>query len=32
MRIAHRIIFAGSLLNGLPAMAADMDWSKVPTP
>jgi hypothetical protein len=29
MRIARLVIFAGSLLTSLPAMAADMDWSKV---
>jgi hypothetical protein len=29
MRIVHLALFAGTLLTSLPAMAADMDWSKV---
>ena len=29
MRLAHLALFAGTLLTGLPAMAAEMDWSKV---
>jgi hypothetical protein len=29
MRIVRLALFAGALLTGLPAMAADMDWSKV---
>jgi len=29
MGIVKIIVLAGSLLNGLPAVAADMDWSKV---
>ena len=29
MRIARLVILASSLLTSLPAMAADMDWSKV---
>jgi Domain of Unknown Function (DUF1259) len=29
MRIVSVVVLAGSLLTGLPAVAADMDWSKV---
>jgi hypothetical protein len=29
MRTIHLALFVGTLLTGLPAMAADMDWSKV---
>jgi hypothetical protein len=29
MRIVYFALLAGSLLTGLPAMGADMDWSKV---
>jgi hypothetical protein len=29
MRILHLALFAGAMLTGVPAMAADMDWSKV---
>jgi hypothetical protein len=29
MRIVNLALFAGTLLTGLPAMAADMDWGKV---
>ncbi len=29
MRIARLVLFASALLTSLPAMAADMDWSKV---
>jgi len=29
MRILHLALFASSMLAGLPAVAADMDWSKV---
>jgi hypothetical protein len=29
MRFVHLALFAGTLLNGVPAMAADMDWTKV---
>jgi hypothetical protein len=29
MRIIHLALFAGTLLTGFPAMAADMDWGKV---
>src|ERR1700759_3349432 len=31
MRIIHLALFAGSLLSGLPAMAAETDWSKIAT-
>jgi hypothetical protein len=29
VRVVHLALLAGTLLSGLPAMAADMDWNKV---
>jgi hypothetical protein len=31
MRIVHLALFAGSVLSGLPAMAAETDWNKIAT-
>src|ERR1700759_3482950 len=31
MRIIHLALFAGSLVSGLPAIAAETDWSKIAT-